>query len=130
MDSNNQQPMNEGISTESCDVPDVPRTQSISDRASEAKTAAARGLDRTASSLHAGANQVSEFGHSAADQVSEFGHSAADSIKATADYVRKQEIEGIIADVRDLVKRYPTQFLVGAAVLGFFVARGITRSRY
>jgi hypothetical protein len=90
---------------------------SLTERVAEAKSAAASGLEHTASSLHSGA-----------DQVSGFGHSAADRIQATADYVRDAELEGIAADVRDLVRRYPTQLLVGAAVLGFFLARALSRS--
>jgi hypothetical protein len=93
--------------------------RNLAERVADAKSAAASGLEHTASSMHSGA-----------DQVSGFGHSAADRIQATADYVRDTELEGIAADVRDLVRRYPTQLLVGAALLGFFVARALGRSRH
>ncbi|HTP69494.1 MAG TPA: hypothetical protein VMJ35_11370 [Dongiaceae bacterium] len=128
MDANNREPAHVGMPT----LPSVPAariTENILAHVADAKYAAASGLERTALSLRSGADQVSDIGHAAAEQVSDIGHSAAERIQATADYVRDAELEGIATDVRNLVRRYPTQLLVGAALLGFFVARTLTRSR-
>lgn len=103
--------------------------RNIAERVGSAKSAAASGLERTASSLHSGADQTSNFGHSAVNQVSEVGHSAAHHIHATADYMRDAELEGIATEVRDLLRRYPAQLLFGAALLGFILGRGLSRLR-
>ena len=87
--------------------------------AERAKAAAASGLERTASSLHTGT-----------DQISDFGHSTAERIQATADHVRDIEFEGLLLEVRNLLRRYPSQLLLGAALLGFIVGRSIGRTRH
>ena len=87
-------------------------------RAEHAKAAAASVLERTASSLH-----------TRTDQISDFGHSTAERIQASADYVRDLELEGLVLEVRDLLRRYPARLLLGAAFLGFIVGRSIGRTR-
>ena len=87
-------------------------------RAEHAKAAAASGLQRTAASLHA-----------RTDQFSDFGHSAADRIQASADYVHDIELEGLVLEVRDLLRRHPAELLLGAAFLGFIVGRSMGRAR-
>jgi ElaB/YqjD/DUF883 family membrane-anchored ribosome-binding protein len=82
----------------------------------DSRQSTARALDKTAVSLHSGA-----------DQFSEFGHSAAERLHSTADYVRETDLEGIFQDLQSIVKRYPAQSLAAAAILGFLVARGLSR---
>jgi TolA-binding protein len=81
------------------------------------RESAAGALDQTASSLH-----------SAGDKVSGAAHSTAENIQAGADYVRRTDLKGMAEDLQDLVKRYPGQSLVAAAILGFLVARGLRSS--
>jgi hypothetical protein len=80
----------------------------------ESRESAAGELEQTASSLHSGGEKVSSMAHSAADKV-----------QATADYVRRTDLNGMAEDVQDLVKRYPGQSLAAAVILGFLVARGL-----
>jgi ElaB/YqjD/DUF883 family membrane-anchored ribosome-binding protein len=87
------------------------------DKLEDSRDSTARALDKTATSLHSGA-----------DQFSHVGHYAADRLQATADYVRETDLESIFDDVQNLVRRYPAQALAGAAILGFLVARGLSRS--
>jgi ElaB/YqjD/DUF883 family membrane-anchored ribosome-binding protein len=87
------------------------------DKLDESRESTARALEKTSTSLHSGA-----------DQFSDAGHYAADRLQATADYVRETDLESIFEDVQNLVRRYPTQALAGAAILGFLVARGLSRS--
>jgi ElaB/YqjD/DUF883 family membrane-anchored ribosome-binding protein len=87
------------------------------DKVDGSRESAAGALDQTASSLH-----------SSGDKISKAAHSTADKIQATADYVRNTDLKGMTNDVQDIVKRYPGQSLVVAAVLGFLVARGFRRS--
>jgi ElaB/YqjD/DUF883 family membrane-anchored ribosome-binding protein len=82
------------------------------DKIDDSRETAAGALDATASTLH-----------SRGDQLSGAAHSAANKISATAEYVRQTNLKGMAEDVQDILKRYPTQTLVAAAVLGFLVAR-------
>ena len=108
--------------------------RNIAEKASDAKEAidefgrkAADSLEHsresTAKALHKTANSL----ETGADQFSDFGHLAAEKLHATADYVRETDIESIGQDLQGMVKRYPVQSLVAAAVLGFLVARGLRR---
>ena len=87
------------------------------DRIDGSRESAAVTLEKTATSIHSGG-----------DQLSGVVHSAADKVQATADYVRRTDLKGMAEDVQDIVKRYPGQALAAAAVLGFLVARGLRRS--
>jgi ElaB/YqjD/DUF883 family membrane-anchored ribosome-binding protein len=91
--------------------------QRAAEKLDESRESTARALEKTSTSMHSGA-----------DQFSDMGHYAADRLQATADYVRETDIESIFGDVQNLVRRYPTQALAGAAILGFLVARGLSRS--
>jgi ElaB/YqjD/DUF883 family membrane-anchored ribosome-binding protein len=81
------------------------------------RESAANALDSTADSLQAGSNRLSGA-----------ARKAADSVQATADYVRRTNLQGMAQDVEGLVKRYPGQALAAAAILGFLVARGFRTS--
>jgi ElaB/YqjD/DUF883 family membrane-anchored ribosome-binding protein len=91
--------------------------QRAADKFDESRESTARALEKTSTSMHSGA-----------DQFSDMGHYAADRLQATAEYVRDTDLEGIFGDLQNLVRRYPVQTLAGAAILGFLVARGLSRS--
>jgi len=86
------------------------------DKLEDSRRSTVRALDKTASSLHSGA-----------DQFSVIGHAAADRLHDTAEYVRETDLQGILEDLQNMVKRYPAQSLAAAAILGFLVARGLSR---
>src|SRR5689334_6884455 len=48
--------------------------------------------------------------------------------RRAGDYLRDNDSKGMMKDVENLVRRYPTQFLAGGIILGFFLARGFRRS--
>jgi len=73
---------------------------------------AASALDKTAAAVH-----------QTADKVGSAAHSTGDKIQATADYVRQNDMNAMMGDVQEIVKRYPGQSLAAAAVVGFLVAR-------
>ncbi|HET7810244.1 MAG TPA: hypothetical protein VFL16_06680 [Steroidobacteraceae bacterium] len=54
-------------------------------------------------------------------------HATANALENAADYVRDQDIEAMIADVRDAAKRHPGAVLLAAAAAGFLLARMLTR---
>jgi len=78
---------------------------------------AAGTLDQTASVLH-----------EQADRVAGAARATADRLRATADYVRKQDLKAMTTDVEELVRRYPGPALAVAAVVGFMTAR-VLRTR-
>jgi ElaB/YqjD/DUF883 family membrane-anchored ribosome-binding protein len=82
----------------------------------DSRESAAGALEKTASSLHSSGNKLSGVAHSTADR-----------IQATANYVRRTDLKGMAEDFQDLVKRYPGRSLAAAAILGFLVARGLSR---
>ena len=87
------------------------------DKIDDSRASAAGALDRAASSLN-----------SSGDKLSGVANSAADKVQATADYVRRASFKGIANSVGNVVKRYPGQSMVVAAVLGFLVARRVRKS--
>ena len=54
-------------------------------------------------------------------------HAAADSLDRTAKYIREHDAAGMMSDVKRLVKDNPVPALIGAAILGFLLARTLTR---
>jgi len=83
------------------------------------------GTDRATSTLHSSTEQIASKLHSHADHVSELGHSAADSLSSAADYVRNAKLKSLGNDLQWVIKQYPAQSCVVAAILGFLVARGL-----
>jgi hypothetical protein len=82
----------------------------------------ATGIDSAASSLHSTADRLP-----GGDRVSDAAHSAADAMEGAADYLREQDLRGVLSDIRRTVTRHPGAALLAAAALGFVVARSITR---
>lgn len=78
------------------------------------RSPAAATLDHTAAGLH-----------QQADRVASLAHSTAGQFQATAHYLRTHDVNAMGRDVQELVKRYPAQALVGAALIGFVVARAV-----
>ena len=81
---------------------------------------AASGLESAAAGLHRNADKLP-------DSVGQYAHQAADRLGATADYVRDNTMQDAAADLEAYVKAHPTQALIGAAIVGFFAARMLTR---
>jgi ElaB/YqjD/DUF883 family membrane-anchored ribosome-binding protein len=76
------------------------------------RTPAANALDKSAAVL-------SQTG----DKVGNAARATGDKLKASADYLRETDVQGMVSDVNDLVKRYPGQSLAIAAIAGFLLAR-------
>lgn len=82
----------------------------------------ARGIDSAASALHERAENLP-----GGEKVSRAAHATANAMENAADYVRDQDIDAMISDVRDTAKRHPGAVLLAAAALGFLLARALTR---
>jgi ElaB/YqjD/DUF883 family membrane-anchored ribosome-binding protein len=96
--------------------------RTAADRLSDTRATTADGLDTAASALHKGADNLP-----GGDTVSGLAHSAADRLSTTADYVRRNDVNRMMADVETLVKNNPGPSLVIAAAFGFLLGRAVIR---
>ena len=88
----------------------------------EKRDAIARGLDAAAESLAANADSLP-----GGEKVARAAYTAAETLEEAAGYVRDQDLEGMLSDIRHIVKRHPGATLLTAAALGFVLARAISR---
>jgi ElaB/YqjD/DUF883 family membrane-anchored ribosome-binding protein len=100
-------------------VTDLGRT--AADKINQNRDAAASSLDSVASSIHQKAESLP-----GGEKVSSLAHSTADSLKSTASYVRKKDLNAMMSDVEHLVKNNPGTSLLAAAVVGFLVGRAFS----
>lgn len=105
----------------------------IKDKASELGRAAAAKIDGTRDATAGGLDSAADKLHANADslpggtKVSGAAHKVANSLSSTADYIRQHDVNGMLSDVYELVKKNPGPALLGAAALGFLVARSFSR---
>lgn len=90
----------------------------IADKIDDQREAVAHGIDSAASSLHAKADNLP-----GGEKVARAAHSTAEAMGRSADYVRDQNVEAMLGDVRQAVKRHPAATLITAAAVGFLLAR-------
>jgi ElaB/YqjD/DUF883 family membrane-anchored ribosome-binding protein len=81
----------------------------------------AGGLETAASTLHEKAG-----GLPGGETISAIAHSAADKLTTTADYVRQHDVNSMMTDVQEMVKKNPGPALLLSAGLGFLVARAFS----
>jgi ElaB/YqjD/DUF883 family membrane-anchored ribosome-binding protein len=77
--------------------------------------AAASTIDAAAARLDSGGQRVASM-----------AHGAADKLNSTADYIRENDLNAMAADVKTLVKNNPVPALLGAAALGFVLAKAFS----
>jgi hypothetical protein len=85
-------------------------------RADQARTGAAAGLDTVASTLH-----------QQGDRVASAAHSAADAVSSGAEYLRDNDVQTMMSDLMEVIRRNPGPSLIGAAALGFMLGRALSR---
>jgi len=85
-------------------------------RADQARVGAAAGLDTVATTLHEKGERVASAAHTAADAVS-YG----------AEYLRENDVQTMLSDLMDVIRRNPGPALIGAAALGFMLGRALSR---
>ena len=85
-------------------------------RADQARVGAASGLESVASTLH-------EKG----DRVASAAHSAADAVSYGAEYLRENDVQTMLSDLMEVIRRNPGPSLIGAAALGFMLGRALSR---
>lgn len=85
-------------------------------RADRARVGAAAGLDTVASTLH-----------QRGDRVASAAHSAADAVSSGAEYLRAHDVQTMMRDLMEVIRRNPGPSLLGAAALGFILGRALSR---
>ena len=93
--------------------------RSAADTMDRGRTAAAGGLDSAADKLHGKADAGGR-------KVSGAAHAVANSLSSTATYIREHDVNSMLGDFYGLVKKNPGPALLGAAALGFLLARSFS----
>lgn len=83
----------------------------------------------TADVLENAATSVRTSGRQGADTIDAMSRSAAGKLDSTAAYVRSHDLEGMLVNLRQVIVRHPTGFLVLAAGIGFFAGSIFRRSK-
>ena len=92
--------------------------RNLENKLDQSRASAAERLHGAASALHRKADNL-PGGETAAN----WAHSAADRMHTTADYIREHGVRDMMGEVKAFVRRHPGGSLVGALVVGFFIAR-------
>ena len=95
---------------------------------------------KAAAAIDGGRDMIARHIHSAAStlrtranwlprryRVASAAHTAADAMDSAADYLRYQDVRGMMSDVRQVARRHPGATLLTAAALGFLIARSLSR---
>ncbi|MBV8974643.1 MAG: hypothetical protein JOY74_05925 [Sinobacteraceae bacterium] len=85
-------------------------------RADQARVGAAAGLESVASGLH-----------QQGERVASAAHSAADAVASGAEYLRENDVQTMLSDLMEVIRRNPGPSLIGAAALGFMLGRALSR---
>jgi hypothetical protein len=91
------------------------------DKVDDNRDAAAAGLESAATTIHDKADSLP-----GGQTTSRVAHVTADKLSATADYIREHDVDSMLSDLYQLVRNNPGPALLGAAVLGFVVARSFS----
>lgn len=92
------------------------------DRIDESRATAASGLDTAAQTFHQKPGALP-----GGEKVAGAAHSAAEGLASSADYIREHDVKSMMENLQRLVKNNPGPTLFGAALLGFLVARALSR---
>ena len=84
----------------------------------ENRAPAADKLQNAASALHQKADQLP-----GGETVAGMAHRTADTMQATAEYVRRHDLQDMMGDVETFVRKRPGPSLIAAAAVGFLIGR-------
>ncbi len=122
------------VETHSFDEPVPPEpggAEKLRQRASDLGRKAAAAVDdkrgAVASGIESAASTLREKTDTTGGKVARAARSTADALETTADYVREQDVRGMLSDVGRGVKRHPGATLLTAAAVGFLLARALSR---
>jgi hypothetical protein len=81
----------------------------------------------TADALSGAACSVRTTGRQGSAAIDDLTNNAASKLDSTAAYVRRHDTSDMLGDLQQIVRRHPGSFLVGAAVVGFFLGSAARR---
>lgn len=87
------------------------------------REALASGIDSAASTLRSRADSLP-----GGEKVSRAAHGTAEAMEKAAGYVREQDLQDMLSDIQQVVKRHPGVVLLTALAVGFLVARSFSRT--
>jgi hypothetical protein len=99
----------------------------LKDTADQVANTANEKINRARAATASGLASAAAGLHGRADGLASATHGAADKLDATADYVREHDAGAMYSDIKALIKRNPGPAMIGAAILGFLVARTLSR---
>ncbi len=81
----------------------------------------------TADALENAAFSVRTTGRDGAQSIESMSENAAGKLDSTARYVRNRDVGGMLSNVREVISRNPTGFLILAAGIGFLAGSAFGR---
>ena len=96
---------------------------SVASAVDDKRESIASGIDSAASALRAKAESLP-----GGERMSRVAHGSAEAMEKAAEYVRDQDLRGMLADVQQVIKRTPGVVLLTAVAFGFLVARSFSRT--
>jgi len=82
----------------------------------------------TATAFENAASSVRTSGRYGAETIETLSESAAGKLDSTAAYVRRHSVGGMLINLRQVIRRHPTGFLVLAAGIGFLAGSAVRRN--
>jgi len=83
---------------------------------------------KTADALESAAFSVRATGRDGAKSIETMSENAAGKLDSTARYVRSHDVGGMLSNVRQVISRNPTGFLILAAGIGFLAGSAFGRN--
>ncbi|MEO8663500.1 MAG: hypothetical protein ABI693_33905 [Bryobacteraceae bacterium] len=100
----------------------------VKEKVAELGRAAAATIDQNrdpaANRLESAATALKDSG----ENIAGAAHAAAGKLNSTADYVRQNDVDSMMDDLVQFVRKHPGPTLLVAAIGGFFLGRALTRN--
>ena len=83
----------------------------------------------TADALESAASSVRSTGRRGAETIDTVSRNAAGKLDSSAAYVRSHDVGGMLINLRQVMGRHPTGFVLLAAGIGFLAGSAVRRNR-
>jgi DNA-binding ferritin-like protein len=88
------------------------------------------GKEQAAKTVQNAAERVRQYGEQSEGRLGDVARNTADKMSRAADYMRNHDMNDMWNDAGQFLRRYPTQSVVAALVLGMLVGRSMRRDSY
>ena len=100
----------------------------LKEKVSDLGKTAVNKLDGSRESAAGGLESAASALHTKAETVTGMAQSTAATLNSTAEYLRGNDVKAMVTDLEALVRSNPVPALVAAAVIGFVIARAVSRN--